>query len=48
MVKDKFLIPITEELLDELRGMQSFSKPDLYSGYHQVLMHPDDVVKTAF
>jgi hypothetical protein len=47
MVKDKFLIPITGELLDELRGMQSFSKPDLHS-YHEVLMHPDDVVKTAF
>jgi hypothetical protein len=36
-----------EELLDELRGA-SFTKLDLRSDYHQVLMHPDDVVMTAF
>jgi hypothetical protein len=36
-----------EELLDELRDA-SFTKLDLRSGYHQVLMHPDDVEMTAF
>jgi hypothetical protein len=46
-VKDKFLIPIVEELLDELRDA-SFTKLDLRSGYHQVLMHPDDVEMAAF
>jgi hypothetical protein len=47
-VKDKFPIPIVEELLDELRGVQVFTKLDLRSSYHQVLMHPDDVSKTTF
>ncbi|KAF0891456.1 hypothetical protein E2562_009877, partial [Oryza meyeriana var. granulata] len=38
----------TTELLDELYGANFFTKLDIHSGYHQVLMHPDDVKKNTF
>jgi hypothetical protein len=47
-VKDKFPILVVEELLDALRDTSFFTKLDLRFGYHQVLMHPNDVEMTAF
>jgi hypothetical protein len=47
-VKNKYPMPIVDELLDELSGSQWFTKLDLRAGYHQIRLVPTDEHKTAF
>jgi hypothetical protein len=47
-VKNKYPLPRIEDLFDQLRGANVFSKIDLRSGYHQLRIWPLDIPKTAF
>ncbi|GJV77937.1 putative reverse transcriptase domain-containing protein [Tanacetum coccineum] len=47
-IKNHYPLPRIDDLFDQLQGLQFFSKIDLRSGYHQLIMHEDDIPKTTF
>ncbi|XP_072090553.1 uncharacterized protein [Arachis hypogaea] len=47
-VKNKYLLPRIDDLMDQLQGVGVFSKIDLRSDYHQIRIKEDDIPKTPF
>jgi hypothetical protein len=47
-VKNKYPLPMIDELFDQLCGACVFSKIDLRSGYHQLKIRECDIPKIAF
>lgn len=47
-VKNKYPLPVIDELLDELSGAKWFTSLDMCSGFHQIRMAPGEESKTAF
>jgi hypothetical protein len=47
-IKNKYPLPRIEDMFDQLREANVFSKIDMRSGYHQLRIRPSDIPKTAF
>lgn len=47
-VKDKYPLPLMDELFDRVHGAKFFTKLDLRSGFHQIRLALEDREKTAF
>ena len=48
MVNNRYRLPRIDDLLDQLRYENYFTKLDLQSGYHQVRIAEEDIWKTTF
>ena len=47
-VKNKYPLPMIDDLFDQMRGAKVFSKIYLRSGYHQVRIRDEYIHKTTF
>lgn len=47
-IRNRFSLPVIDDLIDSLGGAQYFSKLDLMSGYHQIRNLPANEYKTTF
>ena len=47
-IQNQYLLPRTDDLFDQLRGVRVYSKIDLHTGYHQLRVRDTDIPKIAF
>ena len=47
-IKNRYPLPSIDDLFDQSRGAQVYSKIDLCIGYHQLRVRETDIPKTAF
>ena len=47
-IKNKYPLPLMDELFDRVVNAKWFTKIDLRSGFHQIAIRPEDREKTAF
>ncbi|GJV27483.1 putative reverse transcriptase domain-containing protein [Tanacetum coccineum] len=47
-VKNRYPLPMIDDLFDQLQGSTVYSKIDLRSGYHQLRVRDEDIPKTTF
>ncbi|GJX62850.1 putative reverse transcriptase domain-containing protein [Tanacetum coccineum] len=47
-MKNRYPLPRSDDLFDQLQGSRVYSKIDLRSGYHQLKVREEDIPKTAF
>ncbi|GKB80475.1 putative reverse transcriptase domain-containing protein [Tanacetum coccineum] len=47
-VKNRYSLPRIDDLFDQLQGSSVYSKIDLMSGYHQLRVREEDILKTIF
>ena len=48
MIQNRYLLPRTDDLFDQLRGARVYPKIDLRAGYHQLRVRDTDIPKTTF
>ncbi|GJZ93459.1 putative nucleotidyltransferase, ribonuclease H, partial [Tanacetum coccineum] len=48
IVRNRYPLPMIDDLFDQLQGSSVYSKIDLRSGYHQLRVRDEDIPKTAF
>ncbi|GKA00329.1 putative reverse transcriptase domain-containing protein [Tanacetum coccineum] len=47
-IKNRYPLPKIDDLFDQLQGSSVYSKIDLRSGYHQLRVREEDILKTTF
>ncbi|GKB93870.1 putative reverse transcriptase domain-containing protein [Tanacetum coccineum] len=47
-LKNRYLLPRIDDLFDQLQGSSVYPKIDLRSGYHQLRVREEDILKRAF